>query len=79
MTTVADLRHDLELAAAEVARLRAFLAAIEEMAADGLADQPWARPLALLAIHSLARDAADPTAPVPGRVAQLWNEQVEGL
>lgn len=74
MTTTAQLRSDLDLASEEIARLRAFLAAIEEQA--GARYFPESR---LATIRSLARDAADPTAPVPGRVAQLWNEQVEGL
>ena len=78
MTQLAELRSDLVIAAGEVARLRAFLAAIAEQA-EMREGQGGREREKLAAIRSLASDAADLTAPVPGRVAQLWNEQVEGL
>jgi hypothetical protein len=63
---VADqTRRDLELAAAEIARLRAFFAAAAAIAErNGLSE-----------ISELARAAADPQAPVPEAMARAW----EGL
>lgn len=69
MSALAECREDRRIAAEEVARLRAFMRAIAK-AADALGDAE-AR---LAAIRSLAADAEDLTAPVPGRVAQLWRE-----
>lgn len=82
MSKLAECRRDRELAAEQIARLSAFLAAIEEQATEladvALDDLPGLLHRARM-IRDLTRDATDPEAPVPGRAAQLWHEQVDGL